>query len=61
MKFSRASIEILIDLVEIKISSLVVQDKEDNKELDRLLKCRDELKNLLSAFQPRDYSISNTM
>lgn len=61
MKFSRASIEILIDLVEIKISSLVVQDKEDNKELDRLLKCRDELKNLLSAFQLRDYNISNTM
>ena len=31
MKFSNESIEMLLDLVEIKISSLFVYDKEDSK------------------------------
>ena len=43
MKFSNESIEMLLDLVEIKISSLFVYDKEDSKELKKLKKCRSEL------------------
>ena len=38
MKFSNESIEMLLDLVEIKISSLFVYDKEDSKELKKLKK-----------------------
>ena len=33
---SRQSLEILLDLVEIKLSSMIVQDKEDIKELRKL-------------------------
>jgi hypothetical protein len=40
---SRQSLEILLDLVEIKLSSMIVQDKEDIKELRKLKSCRAEL------------------
>ena len=40
---SKQSVEILLDLVEIKLSSMVVQDKEDIKELRKLKVCRTEL------------------
>ncbi len=47
MALSKRSIEILIDLLEIRISVLMINDQEDAKELVRLKKCRDELKNIL--------------
>lgn len=40
---SKQSIEILLDLVEIKISSMQIHDREDARELLRLRACRDEL------------------
>ena len=40
---SRQSLEILLDLVEIKLSSMIVQDKEDIKELRKLKSCKAEL------------------
>lgn len=40
---SRQSLEILLDLVEIKLSSMIVQDKEDIKELRKLKICKSEL------------------
>ncbi len=40
---SQRSLEILLDLVEIKLSSILVQDKDDMKELQRLKKCRNEI------------------
>lgn len=40
---SRQSIDILIDLVEIKLSTMIVQDKEDMREAKRLRNCRTEL------------------
>lgn len=43
MKFSKQSVEILIDLVEIKISAMHIHDREDARELMRLKSCRDEL------------------
>ena len=43
MTLSRQTIEILLDLIEIKMSSLQVQDREDARELTKLRKCRQEL------------------
>jgi len=40
---SRQSLEILLDLIEIKVSSLQIQDRDDAKELNKLRKCRQEL------------------
>jgi len=43
MTLSRQSLEILIDLIEIKINVLHIQDKDDARELNKLRKCRQEL------------------
>lgn len=40
---SKQSLEILIDLVEIKLSTILVQDKEDIREVRKLKNCRNEL------------------
>jgi hypothetical protein len=40
---SRQSLDILIDLVEIKLSTIMVQDKDDIREVKRLKHCRNEL------------------
>lgn len=43
MKISRNSIEILLDLVEIKLSLIEVYDDHDRQVLKRLLDCKNEL------------------
>lgn len=43
MTLSRQSIEILLDLLEIKVNAIEIQDKDDARELNRLKKCRQEL------------------
>lgn len=43
MQLSRQSLENLIDLVEIKLSCIQVLDREDQRELEHLETCRDEL------------------
>lgn len=43
MTLSHQSVEILLDLIEIKVSSLHIQDREDARELNKLRKCRQEL------------------
>ena len=43
MELSRQSLEILLDLIEIKISVLQIQDRDDARELIKLRKCRQEL------------------
>ncbi len=40
---SKQSLEILLDLVEIKISAMQIHDREDARELLRLRVCREEL------------------
>ena len=40
---SKQSLEILLDLVEIKISTIIIQDKDDIKELRRLKNSRNEI------------------
>lgn len=49
MKVSKRSIETLIDLVEIKLSTIEVTDREDARERARLETARDELLQLKSA------------
>ena len=49
MKFSKKSIETLLDLVEIKLSAMEVTDREDARELAKLEAARDELKELQTA------------
>ena len=43
MTLSRQSLEILLDLIEIKASSLQIQGRDDARELNKLRKCRQEL------------------
>ena len=42
-------IEMLIDLVEIKLSYFEIQDREDVKELKKLKSCSKELKSILRS------------
>ena len=49
MKFSKRSIDTLLDLVEIKLSAMEVTDREDARERAKLEAARDELKELQSA------------
>jgi hypothetical protein len=43
MILSRQSLEILLDLIEMKVNALQIQDRDDARELTRLRKCRQEL------------------
>lgn len=43
MILSRQSIEILLDLIEIKVNAIEIQDRDDARELNKLKKCRQEL------------------
>lgn len=43
MTITQQSIEILLDLIEIKVSALQIQDRDDARELNKLRKCRQEL------------------
>ena len=40
---SKQSVDILIDLVEIKLSAILVQDKDDLREVNKLKHCKNEL------------------
>jgi hypothetical protein len=52
MSLSKRSIEILLDLVEIKLSYMDISDREDARDLQVLERCRDELRSLERAPQP---------
>ena len=43
MTLSKRSVELLVDLVEIKLNSLIVMDREDLRERKALERCRKEL------------------
>lgn len=47
MILSRNSLEILLDLIEIKVSALEIEDYEDEREMTRLKRCRQEVKTTL--------------
>lgn len=59
MSLSRHSLEILIDLIEIKIGALQIQDKDDTREMNRLKRCRQELDVGLNGI--RTHKTSHTM
>lgn len=42
---SMQSLDILFDLTEIKLNNIIVQDKEDLREFNKLKTCRRELLN----------------
>ena len=46
MSLTKRSIELLLDLVEIKISYMDISDREDARDLQLLERCRGELKAL---------------
>lgn len=48
MNISRESLEIMLDLIEIKVNTLQIHDKDDARELNKLRKCRQELLSLLN-------------
>ncbi len=52
MSLSKQSIENLLDLVEIKISTLQVLDREDVREMKCLEGCRDELVDMTGQGKP---------
>ncbi|MEB3701785.1 hypothetical protein Bealeia1_00851 [Candidatus Bealeia paramacronuclearis] len=43
MTLTRQSLEIMLDLIEMKIAAIQIQDRDDARELNRLRKCRQEL------------------
>lgn len=49
MALSKRSIEILIDLLEVRISVLMINDQEDARELARLKKCKEELETIVKS------------
>jgi len=53
MTISQQSIEILLDLIEIKVSALQIQDRDDARELNRLRKCRQELLFVQNKTKPK--------
>jgi len=53
MALSKRSIEILIDLLEVRINVLMITDQEDVRELNRLRKCKEELENVLMVVAHR--------
>jgi hypothetical protein len=48
MNISRQSLEIILDLIEIKISALHIHDNDDARELNKLRKCKQELMTFLN-------------
>ena len=59
MSLSRRSVEMLLDLVEIKISYMDVADREDARDLVVLERCREELKGLSNGAPSA--AVSSTM
>jgi hypothetical protein len=51
MAMSRRTVETLLDLVEIKLSSMQVLDREDARELAQLENCRRDLLAMRAALK----------
>ena len=49
MTLSKRSIEMLVDLIEIKISDMDVADREDARDLQLLERAREELRALTGS------------
>lgn len=51
---SKQSVDILIDLVEIKLSAILIQDKDDIREVNKLKHCKNELLDCKKSFSSRN-------
>jgi len=49
MNLSKRSVEMLLDLVEIKLSYMDISDREDARDMEILERCRAELQSLEHA------------
>ena len=58
MNLSKRSVEMLLDLVEIKLSYMDISDREDARDMEILERCRSELQSIdrepdnVTAFVP---------
>jgi hypothetical protein len=52
MSLSKRTIEMLLDLVEIKLSYMDISDREDARDMQVLERCRAELRSLEREPQP---------
>ena len=53
MSLTKRSVETILDLVEIKLHSMQVIDREDAREMDALETCRRELLDIRNEFGGR--------
>ena len=53
MQISHESLEIILDLIEIKMSALQIHDSEDVREVNKLRKCKQEFLALFNEASPR--------
>ncbi|HUX80312.1 MAG TPA: hypothetical protein VMW10_11320 [Alphaproteobacteria bacterium] len=60
MTLSKQSVEILLDLIEIKVSAIQIQDRDDARELNKLRKCRQELLSAQNKMSPQSKEIPVT-
>ena len=57
MTISRESLEIILDLIEIKMNALQIHDKDDAREVNKLRKCKQELISFLSELNENQTSL----
>ncbi|MBA3813740.1 MAG: hypothetical protein H0X26_04510 [Alphaproteobacteria bacterium] len=48
MKISHESLEIILDLIEIKMNVLQIHDRDDAREANKLRKCKQEFLSLFN-------------
>lgn len=59
MIISQESLEIILDLIEIKVSALQIHDKDDEREVNKLKKCKQELLSLINQLNPNSLKINS--
>jgi hypothetical protein len=61
MTLSRQSLKFFLDLIDMKVSALQIQDRDDARELNRLRKCRQELLLEINHTHQRPDRLLNTL
>jgi hypothetical protein len=52
MTISDESLEIILDLIEIKMNALQIPDSDDVREVNKLRKCKQEFLSLINQINP---------
>ena len=58
MIISHESLEIILDLIELKVSALQIHDKDDAREVNKLKKCKQELLLLINQLNPKPFEMN---